>query len=143
MAQRRSPAKEEEGINPSRLQLLNVIVPPSTSMQHRRLTDQLASLELETSGSLTDSETSEPSEGYDTDRFVPEVEEKFKCPICMMVLRNPIQTHCGHRYCHSCLAKWVRYVHVVLQSFINATYIRDCIKQKVRRVADIEVFVYI
>ncbi|XP_019619279.1 PREDICTED: TNF receptor-associated factor 2-like [Branchiostoma belcheri] len=29
--------------------------------------------------------------------------QKFRCPICQQVLRDPVQTECGHRYCSSCI----------------------------------------
>nr|UCK81548.1 TNF receptor-associated factor 6-like protein [Arenicola marina] len=47
-------------------------------------------------------------EGYDPSLFLSPVEEKFNCPICMMVLREPVQTTCGHRYCGDCMTHWLR-----------------------------------
>ncbi|KAL4225683.1 TNF receptor-associated factor 6 [Mactra antiquata] len=34
--------------------------------------------------------------------------EKFDCPICLLVLREPMQTECGHRFCRGCILKWLR-----------------------------------
>ena len=54
----------------------------------------------------------QPSSGYsslgndDPDTAGPKFKgnvEKWKCPICHRVVRNPVQTVCGHRYCESCL----------------------------------------
>ena len=40
--------------------------------------------------------------GYD-ELFDPPVQADYECPICMMCLRDPIQTACGHRFCNSCI----------------------------------------
>jgi hypothetical protein len=29
--------------------------------------------------------------------FDPPLDDRFKCPICLMALRDPYQTKCGHR----------------------------------------------
>ncbi|XP_065674838.1 TNF receptor-associated factor 5-like isoform X1 [Hydra vulgaris] len=39
--------------------------------------------------------------GYDA-HFLKEHLGKYKCPVCQMVLREPILTDCGHRLCLSC-----------------------------------------
>ena len=41
-------------------------------------------------------------DGYD-ELFDPPVQEDFQCPICMLCLRDPVQTACGHRFCNSCM----------------------------------------
>nr|ALA55871.1 TNF receptor-associated factor 6 protein [Cyclina sinensis] len=46
-------------------------------------------------------------EGWDL-VFVPHRSEKFDCPICLLVLREPMQTECGHRFCRACILKWLR-----------------------------------
>jgi len=40
--------------------------------------------------------------GYDA-QFVPELERKYACPVCLAALRDPVQTKCGHRFCRPCL----------------------------------------
>ena len=45
--------------------------------------------------------------GYDY-KFVPVVDDNYECPICTLVLRNPVQTECGHRFCGNCIRKWIR-----------------------------------
>ncbi|XP_065675049.1 TNF receptor-associated factor 3-like isoform X3 [Hydra vulgaris] len=39
--------------------------------------------------------------GYDV-YFLQELSDKYECPICIMALRKPILTKCGHRLCLSC-----------------------------------------
>ena len=31
------------------------------------------------------------------------ISSKYECQLCMLILRQPVQTLCGHRFCHSCL----------------------------------------
>lgn len=49
-----------------------------------------------------------PIQGYDVE-FDPPLESKYECPICLMALRNAIQTPCGHRFCKNCIEKSIRY----------------------------------
>ena len=35
--------------------------------------------------------------------FEDELLPQHKCPICLLAMRNPVQTKCGHRFCESCL----------------------------------------
>jgi hypothetical protein len=39
--------------------------------------------------------------GYDAN-FNPPLEDKYKCPVCLTALRDPVQTKCGHRLCSIC-----------------------------------------
>lgn len=39
--------------------------------------------------------------GFDAE-FNPPLEDKYKCPVCLTALREPVQTKCGHRLCFSC-----------------------------------------
>ncbi|XP_014828170.1 PREDICTED: TNF receptor-associated factor 6 [Poecilia mexicana] len=52
-------------------------------------------------------QTPAPLQGYDVE-FDPPLESKYECPICLMALRNAIQTRCGHRFCKSCIEKSIR-----------------------------------
>ena len=45
-------------------------------------------------------------DGHD-EVFDPAVSADYECPICMMVLRNPVQTTCGHRFCRGCIEQHV------------------------------------
>ncbi|XP_061553400.1 TNF receptor-associated factor 3 isoform X2 [Phycodurus eques] len=45
-----------------------------------------------------------PQDGGFTDRFVDVPEEKYRCESCRLVLCQPRQTECGHRFCQSCIA---------------------------------------
>ncbi|KAL6113546.1 traf6 [Pungitius sinensis] len=59
------------------------------------------------SGSSTSLQTPAPLQGYDVE-FDPPLESKYECPICLMALRNAIQTPCGHRFCKHCIEKSIR-----------------------------------
>nr|XP_053628633.1 TNF receptor-associated factor 6-A-like [Cherax quadricarinatus] len=41
-------------------------------------------------------------EGYDYE-FVPPLDSKYECAICLLGLRSPVQTTCGHRFCKECI----------------------------------------
>ncbi|XP_070582254.1 TNF receptor-associated factor 2-like [Ptychodera flava] len=45
--------------------------------------------------------------GYSKSIFSQGLQSKFLCTPCSKVLRDPIQTHCGHRYCHRCLEEYI------------------------------------
>ena len=47
------------------------------------------------------------SEGYD-EYFDPPLESKYECPICLLGLREPVQTSCGHRFCNGCILRSIR-----------------------------------
>lgn len=51
----------------------------------------------------------EEIQGYDVE-FDPPLESKYECPICLMALREAVQTPCGHRFCKACIIKSIRYV---------------------------------
>ena len=42
-------------------------------------------------------------EGYQEFWVKEEVERQYKCPICHLVMKNVVQTFCGHKYCEECL----------------------------------------
>ena len=44
----------------------------------------------------------DPGTGYDDDIFVDTPPEEFSCPICLLVMRNPFQSLCGHHICQGC-----------------------------------------
>ena len=54
----------------------------------------------------------ERSEGYD-EFFDPPLESKYECPICLLGLREPVQTSCGHRFCKGCIKRSIRSVFEV------------------------------
>lgn len=57
----------------------------------------------------------EEIQGYDVE-FDPPLESKYECPICLMALREAVQTPCGHRFCKACIIKSIRYVSVKHES---------------------------
>ncbi|XP_052800376.1 TNF receptor-associated factor 6-like isoform X2 [Mya arenaria] len=66
------------------------------------------------SSSSNDSATFSPdnpvfdtSRGWDVE-VVPSISEKYTCVICMFLLREPLQTECGHRFCRPCITRWLR-----------------------------------
>ncbi|CAH2328545.1 TNF receptor-associated factor 3 isoform X1 [Pelobates cultripes] len=44
-----------------------------------------------------------PEQGGYKEKFLKTVEEKYKCEKCRLVLCNPRQTECGHRFCETCM----------------------------------------
>ena len=41
--------------------------------------------------------------GFDTARFVTQILKRHECPICLLAMRDPVQTECGHLFCRGCL----------------------------------------
>ena len=35
------------------------------------------------------------------------LDQRLECSICLLALRNPHQTSCGHRFCYSCILAWL------------------------------------
>uniref|UniRef100_A0A665TBH6 TNF receptor-associated factor n=1 Tax=Echeneis naucrates TaxID=173247 RepID=A0A665TBH6_ECHNA len=59
------------------------------------------------SGNSSGFQAALPVQGYDVE-FDPPLERKYECPICLMALRNAVQTPCGHRFCKNCIEKSIR-----------------------------------
>ena len=66
----------------------------------------------------------EEIQGYDVE-FDPPLESKYECPICLMALREAVQTPCGHRFCKACIIKSIRYVTEERAVSHNRTKCRD------------------
>lgn len=63
-----------------------------------------------------------PLRGGFQDHFVMPPEPKYCCEYCRMVLCNPRQTECGHRFCESCIPQLLRLGHFFffnLQSLLH------------------------
>ena len=50
----------------------------------------------------------EPTLGGHNFVFIDELSPGQACPICLLAMRRPVQTVCGHRFCHSCLLESFR-----------------------------------
>lgn len=66
----------------------------------------------------------EPEDGYDFE-FVNLKDDKYDCPICLLILRDPVQTPCGHRFCHKCIHRWLSESGEQRCPVDNTTVIRD------------------
>ncbi|CAH1256606.1 TRAF6 [Branchiostoma lanceolatum] len=60
-----------------------------------------------TPGTSLQRQQEEMTEGWDVHWDTP-LEPKYECPICLMGLREPVQTNCGHRFCRYCILKSIR-----------------------------------
>lgn len=63
--------------------------------------------------------------GYEFE-FVDYLSPGQSCPICLLAMRSPVQTVCGHRFCESCLLETFRYcimcsVCVSKQTILNCS----------------------
>ena len=47
------------------------------------------------------------SDGYD-EYFDPPLENKFECPICLLGVREPMQSPCGRIFCRGCILRKIR-----------------------------------
>ncbi|GAB6029987.1 TNF receptor-associated factor 6 [Chamberlinius hualienensis] len=56
--------------------------------------------------SVADSTQQPAIQGYDYE-FVPPLDGKYECAICLMCQKDPIQTTCGHRFCRACILTWI------------------------------------
>ena len=67
--------------------------------------------------------------GYDAD-FVDNLDKDLECPVCMLALREPVLTHCGHHFCHSCTMKLMKSSSLALYACSKQTRFRfgkfDC-----------------
>lgn len=47
--------------------------------------------------------------GYDKNRFKNVMAEKFECPICLCIVKNPYECEgCGDIYCNQCISDWLK-----------------------------------
>lgn len=58
-----------------------------------------------------------PEQGGYKEKFVNAVEDKYKCEKCHLILCNPRQTECGHRYCETCMTALLRLVFLGIVVF--------------------------
>lgn len=60
----------------------------------------LSGIFMRQNSASTNSLDFEPDADY---KFVESLEERYKCAYCHLVLHNPHQTGCGHRFCQQCI----------------------------------------
>ena len=63
--------------------------------------------EANNEGSGSTAENAERISGHD-EIFDAPVSTDYKCPICITVLRDPVQTPCGHRFCKACINRHMK-----------------------------------
>lgn len=44
--------------------------------------------------------------GYDYE-LLGGTDARYECPICLLYLRDPVLTHCGHKFCFCCISQWI------------------------------------
>ena len=70
-----------------------------------RINDRIAP-QLEDEGVFDHEEQS--SGGFDYE-FIDKVLDSQECVVCGFPMRDAVQTHCGHRFCYTCLTESLRY----------------------------------
>ena len=110
---------EQEPIQETRLELpvQETSDPPMAEKplpRHEHLSDYGSLRSVGSSGSfLHIASVSSPPEsllhlqGIDPEIFKEKVDPQFYCEICKKVLRWPMQTECGCRFCYSCIHKHI------------------------------------
>ena len=86
---------------------------PSLIQQNEQLAKEMVS--ASSTASHRSPQVDDPAIGGFTADFVEAVPDSYKCAVCLAVLRKPVQTGCGHRFCHSCVMKIQRYDFLSLQ----------------------------
>ena len=60
-------------------------------------------------GQTGDEDDTQPRFGGYEYEFVDEVSDSQKCPVCLLPMRDAVQTlECGHRFCKDCLQRILR-----------------------------------
>ena len=76
-------------------------VPDSTCVINNRTNNEASN-----EGNANSAENVQRIFGYD-EVFDPPASTDYECPTCIMVLRNPVQTPCGHRFCAACINRQI------------------------------------
>ena len=51
-------------------------------------------------------ESAAEDQGYEVEMSSGEpVDNKYMCPVCLCVMRDAMQTSCGHRFCKPCITR--------------------------------------
>ncbi|KAK7004965.1 TNF receptor-associated factor 6-like isoform X1 [Biomphalaria glabrata] len=67
--------------------------------------------------------TNSQDHGYDVQPLC-EIEPRHICPICLMIMKNAVQTMCGHRFCEACINKVVTRGSTLLTCPVDKTVSR-------------------
>jgi hypothetical protein len=92
----------ESGANHPANQSPSSSVPDNARQVPNNQANTPANNEASNEGNANNAENVERIFGYD-EVFDPPASREYQCPICNMVLRNPVQTPCGHRFCTACI----------------------------------------
>ena len=76
-----------------------------------------------TEGNGNSRERTERIDGHD-EIFVHSGSADYECPVCMLVLRDPVQTPCGHRLCAACIHRHIRYLEQNIIRLFTAVHNR-------------------
>ena len=74
-------------------------------------------------GNCNNRGSAERIDGHD-EIFVHSGNTDYECAVCMLVLRNPVQTPCGHRLCAACIHRHIRYLEQNALNLFNSFHNR-------------------
>ena len=70
-------------------------------------------------GNGSNRERTQRKRGHD-EVFVTLGSTDYECSVCMLVMRNPVQTPCGHKFCASCIKHLIRYLKLCVHRVVSS-----------------------